>query len=236
MLEAAQIGDMPRHSMDNPYQPPTAPLVTGTTESPVDRSVTIDTPKGPVKLEQRGERITLVFNSIWKDIPASKFASAVLLHFTRTKRVSFKPIGLYSIVVSLEKFREVLDFYGIERFKYYDVRNMRVLHCLSGLLFLFLTALNTHTFTIWSIYTLGLLCFSALSLMLFFMTFFRVYLTFWLISTLTYLLLGATMVKLWYTSGDWWVVVVLIFTFFSVSTNLDRVRYFRTHTAANCAQ
>ncbi|MBA3699266.1 MAG: hypothetical protein H0W78_10460 [Planctomycetes bacterium] len=219
--------------MDNPYQPPSAPLTAPTTDEPIDGSVIIDSAKGPVRLERRGEAITLVFGDVRKDIPSAKFAATVLMHFTRTKRISFKPFGLYSVAISEAKFREVLEFYGIERFKCHDIRTMRIIHGITGPLFLFLTALNTHIFTDWSIYALGLLSFGAMSLVLFVMTFFRLYLTFWIISALTNLILGATMVWLWFTGGDWWVLAVLIFMFFSLSTNLGRIRYFRNPVVEN---
>lgn len=212
--------------MDNPYQPPIAPLVTGTTDGPVDRSVTIESPKGPVRLERRGETITLVFNDTWKDIPVTQFVSSILLHTTRTRRISFKPIGLYMITVSDEKFREVLDFYGIDRFKHYDLKSMRANNGIFGVVFLVLASLNGGDFGTWSWYDLGLLCFALMSFVLCGLTFSRLYLTFWALSVIAYLLLGITMALLWHTHGDWWVLIVFFFLFFSVSTNLGRLRYF----------
>ena len=223
MLEAVRIDDMQQHSMDNPYQPPTAPLTAGASDDPVDRSVTVDSPKGPVRLERRGESIALVFNNTANDIPAERFVSAVLMHTTKVRRISFKTIGLYAVTVSDQKFREVLDFYGIDRFKQYDLKSMRWNNGIFGLIFLALATVNGGA---WSWYDLGLLCFGLMSIVLCGLTFSRLYLTFWTLSVIAHLQLGITMALLWYTQGDWWVLIVLFFLYFSVSTNLGRLRYF----------
>lgn len=219
--------------MDNPYQPPDAPLTAPLANGPVERSVTIDTPKGPVRLERRGDTITLVLGILRKDIPVAKFVSLIPLGFSRTKRISLRPIGLYRIAISDEKFREVLDFYGVERFKNHDIQSRRWIYAASGLVLLINPVLNWVSFTRKPLFVLTIAGVFALLFSLFALTFSRRYLAYLRLSTLAYVLFIALFGIAWYLHGDWWMIVMCLIVSYGISTNLARIRYFSQSTNTN---
>lgn len=212
--------------MDNPYLPPTTPHTAAIDQIPANRSVTIDSPSGPVRLEKHEQAIILVFNDVRKEIPIGKFVSQIALSFSRTKRISFKPIGLYRIAVSEEKFREVLDFYGVEHFKNHDIQSMRGLYAMGGLVFLINPLLDWASLTRMPLFALTIAGVFTLCLSLFALTFSRRYLAYLRLSTFAYFLFTALFGILWYLHGDWWMIILGLIISYGISTKLARIRYF----------
>lgn len=226
MLEAAAIGDMPQRSMDNPYQPPTAPLVAGTTDGPVDRSVTIDSLKGPVTLQRINEHIVIRFNGDAKTILSKKFVTSVVLVFFSTKKVVLRPLKI-TADLSESKFLELLSFYGLEEFKGHDVKSSRMFNGIVGAFLLGIFVLGSTKVTSLSMQDYALAAIGIICLLLFALTFSRLYLLCYALYAIANLLFATILGLSWYSNGGWWIPLILFFCVLGFWGNLKKFLYFR---------
>jgi hypothetical protein len=215
------VGD----GLANPYTPPTGDLAPVIDLIPPEDRFQVASDKGQIEVARSGERVLLKHGAVTREFPAAKWAANVQMLPWAAKRVVFKPLRL-NVAVSDQVFAGLLAFCGLERFMASDLRQLRMVNLLLGVILL---ALGLFTLTQeklggdWLLISVGVLM-----LLLFALSFTRRYLLAYFAHGLTnacfFLLLSW---NLYLGRSGWWVAIFIFFTAIACWSNFAKFFYFR---------
>ena len=210
--------------MNNPYAPPTGDLSPVIDVVPTADRCMVESDKGKIEVAKNGEQVLVRHGDITKEIAGSKLAANMQLLFWTKKRINFKPLGL-NVAVSDGDFAALLEFVGRERYMASDLRQLRIINLLLGVMLSLLGVFSLSqgvTLRDVALFTIG-----ALMLSLFALSFTRMFVFSYLAhSTIN---AGFFLLVAWNLAtgqSGWWAAIIIAFTTIAFWNNLAKFRYF----------